>query len=105
MPQKNFQLTLPDSELDRLKSRIEADYTNALSDHDRRLTRHMEQYRRWRNRYTPNPEREADKRMWSSIPISAPTPLLFPMSQGPRSTKRLRNEAEWAHSMSRGGML
>jgi hypothetical protein len=43
------QVALPDHELQRLASRIEEDYTAALSDHEARMRRFQSYYRRWRD--------------------------------------------------------
>ena len=48
MTQQDFQLKWPADELSRLASRVQTDYRNALSDHNRRMTRWREYYRRWR---------------------------------------------------------
>jgi hypothetical protein len=46
--QKSFQLKWPEAEVSRIASRIQSDYRNAISDHDRRMRRFVEFYRRWR---------------------------------------------------------
>ena len=48
MKQEDFQLKLPVGELDRLGNRIQHDYRSALADHNRRINRWREYYRRWR---------------------------------------------------------
>jgi hypothetical protein len=44
------QLVLPENELNRLKIRIQDDYSNALSDHEARMARFRDYYVRWRGR-------------------------------------------------------
>lgn len=46
--QENYQLKLPVAELERLASKIQTDYRAALADHNRRIQRWRELYRRWR---------------------------------------------------------
>jgi hypothetical protein len=46
--QKSFQLKWPEAEISRIASRIQSDYRSAISDHDRRMRRWVEFYRRWR---------------------------------------------------------
>lgn len=46
--QKDFQLRWPQSELDRLANRVQTDYRAALADHNRRISKWREYYRRWR---------------------------------------------------------
>ena len=48
MEQEDYQLKLPQAELDRLASKIQTDYRAALSDHNKRMQRWREYYRRWR---------------------------------------------------------
>jgi hypothetical protein len=47
-PQKNFQLGLPEAEIRKLGDRVMSDYRAALGDHNRRMNRFREYYRRWR---------------------------------------------------------
>jgi hypothetical protein len=47
-PQKDFQLQWSPSEVSRIASRIQTDYKAAISDHNRRIRRWREFYRRWR---------------------------------------------------------
>lgn len=47
-PQRLFQLKWSDAELSRICSKVQTDYRNALSDHNRRMRRWVEFYRRWR---------------------------------------------------------
>jgi hypothetical protein len=46
--QEDFQLRWPAHEIQRLGTRVEADYRNAMMDHNRRINRWREYYRRWR---------------------------------------------------------
>ncbi|HWE51381.1 MAG TPA: hypothetical protein VG273_16435 [Bryobacteraceae bacterium] len=46
--QEQYQLKLPQSELSRLGTRVLTDYRSALADHNRRIQRFRELYRRWR---------------------------------------------------------
>ena len=46
--QDEFQLKWADSELQKIANRVQHDYRNALSDHNRRMSRWREYYRRWR---------------------------------------------------------
>lgn len=46
--QKSYQLKWPAAEISRIASRVRSDYRNAISDHDRRIRRWVEFYRRWR---------------------------------------------------------
>ncbi len=48
MTAKDFQLKLPLAELSRLADRIQQDYRAAISDHNKRISRWREYYRRWR---------------------------------------------------------
>jgi hypothetical protein len=48
--QQSYQLKLPQAEIDRLGRRVYQDYRNALSDHDARIKRWTEYFRRWRAR-------------------------------------------------------
>lgn len=47
-PQNIFQLKWPSAEVDRIANKVQTDYRNALSDHNRRLNRWREYFRRWR---------------------------------------------------------
>lgn len=47
-PQLEFQLRWPKSEIDRLANRIQHDYRASIADHNRRINRWCEFYRRWR---------------------------------------------------------
>jgi hypothetical protein len=47
--QSKYQLKWPDAELSRIANRIQQDYRNALSDHNRRIQRWRDYYRRWRS--------------------------------------------------------
>ena len=51
--QRNFQLRLPQPELDRLGNRVQIDYRNAIADHNRRMKRWREYYARWRAMVPP----------------------------------------------------
>jgi hypothetical protein len=53
MTQQDFQLKWPQAELDRIASRIQHDYRSALADHNRRIARWREYYRRWRGAVDP----------------------------------------------------
>lgn len=44
------QLKLPKNEVSRLAIKVQQDFFNAVSDHDRRISRWQEYYTRWRNR-------------------------------------------------------
>lgn len=44
----SFQLKWPAAELARIANRIQSDYRNALADHNRRMEKWREYYRRWR---------------------------------------------------------
>lgn len=48
MEQQDFQLKWPQAELSRIANRIQTDYRSALADHNRRMQRWREYYRRWR---------------------------------------------------------
>lgn len=45
--QRQYQLKWPQAEVDRLANRIQADYRNAIADHNRRIARWTEYIRRW----------------------------------------------------------
>ena len=47
--QKVFQLKWAEAEISRIGTRVQSDYRNAISDHDRRMKRWVEFYRRWRS--------------------------------------------------------
>ena len=46
--QVEFQLKWADSELQKIANRVQQDYRNAINDHNRRISRWREYYRRWR---------------------------------------------------------
>jgi hypothetical protein len=46
--QSDFQLKWPQAEMDRIANRVQQDYRSALADHNRRINRWREYYRRWR---------------------------------------------------------
>jgi hypothetical protein len=46
--QEDFQLKWPEAELSRLSNRLQMDYRNALADHNKRMRRWRDYYRRWR---------------------------------------------------------
>jgi hypothetical protein len=46
--QHEFQLKWPEAEISRLASKIQIDYRAAIADHNRRIQRWREYYRRWR---------------------------------------------------------
>lgn len=46
--QEDFQLKWPEAEVSRLANKIQSDYRNAIADHNRRINRWREYYRRWR---------------------------------------------------------
>jgi hypothetical protein len=46
--QSAFQLKWPDPEVSRIASRVQSDYRNAISDHNLRIRRWRDYYRRWR---------------------------------------------------------
>jgi hypothetical protein len=48
MTQEDFQLKWPEAELSRIGNKIQTDYRAALGDHNRRINRWREYYRRWR---------------------------------------------------------
>lgn len=48
MDKQDFQLKWPEAELSRLANRIQSDYRNALADHNGRMARWREFYRRYR---------------------------------------------------------
>src|SRR6185312_1584306 len=48
--QEDFQLKWPKAEVDRIANKIQSDYRHALSDHNKRIARWREYYRRWRNK-------------------------------------------------------
>ena len=48
MTQQDFQLKWPEAELSRLANRVQIDYRSALADHNKRMARWREYYRRWR---------------------------------------------------------
>jgi hypothetical protein len=65
-PQENYQLKLPQAELDRLGTRIQTDYRAALADHNKRIFKWREYYRRWRAMVDmPNQGEEAA----SNVPV------------------------------------
>lgn len=49
MDQKNYQLKLPEAELTRLGAKVMQDYRAAIGDHNLRIARWSEYYRRWRS--------------------------------------------------------
>jgi len=64
--QAEFQLKWSDSELNKIGNRIQQDYRNALADHNRRINRWREYYRRWRGMTdVPSMGEEAD----SNVPV------------------------------------
>jgi len=48
MNQSDFQLKWPQPELDRIGNRVQSDYRNAIADHNSRINRWREYYRRFR---------------------------------------------------------
>lgn len=48
MDQTDFQLNWAPAEVSRIANRVQTDYRNALADHNRRMNRWREYYRRWR---------------------------------------------------------
>jgi hypothetical protein len=60
------QLDLPERERDRLAKRIEEDYENAISDHERRMARFVSYYKRWR----PRSEESSDGDTLYRVPIT-----------------------------------
>src|SRR5205823_1697923 len=50
MEQQDFQLKWPDAELSRIGNRVQQDYRNAISDHNKRMSMWRDYYRRWRAR-------------------------------------------------------
>ena len=66
MEQEDYQLKLPQAELDRLASKIQTDYRAAIADHNKRIQRWREYYRRWRAMVdTPNMGEETA----SNVPV------------------------------------
>ena len=47
-PQLDFQLRWPEAEVSRIGTKVLSDYRNALADHNRRISKWREYYRRWR---------------------------------------------------------
>lgn len=66
MTQEDFQLRWPAAEINRISSRIETDYRNALADHNRRMARWREYYRRWRCSVDPP---AAGEETASNVPV------------------------------------
>lgn len=60
MEQQVYQLKWPDAEVQRIGNRVLSDYQSALSDHNRRLKRWAEYYRRWRAKVDPPAPGEED---------------------------------------------
>lgn len=66
MEQEDFQLHWPQAEVDRLGNRVLYDFRAALADHNRRINRWREFYRRWRQSVDlPNEGEEAA----SNLPV------------------------------------
>lgn len=51
--QKESQLKWPDAEISRIASRVQSDFRNAISDHNTRIARWTQFYRRWRAAVDP----------------------------------------------------
>jgi len=64
--QPDYQLRWPAPEVDRIANRVQQDYRNALSDHNRRIQRWREYYRRWRQMVPVPPMGEEDA---SNLPV------------------------------------
>ena len=47
--QEEFQLKWPDAELSRIAAKVQTDYRAAIGDHNKRISRWREYYRRWRS--------------------------------------------------------
>ena len=60
MEQTSYQLKWPDAEVSRIANRVQMDYRNAISDHNRRIQRWREYYRRWRQLVGAPPMGEED---------------------------------------------
>jgi hypothetical protein len=67
--QKNFQLELPAAELSRLAAKIWTDYKAAIGDHNRRMNRFVEYYRRWRA-MTDEPAIGEEENSNFAVPVS-----------------------------------
>ena len=63
-----MQLDLPERELRRLGERVEEDYTNAISEHGKRMERFRRFYQKFRNRVDPPRRGDGDKSNFS-VPI------------------------------------
>ena len=66
MDAKDFQLTWPEAEVSRLANKIQTDYRAALADHNMRIRRWREYYRRWRSRINIPQQAEETK---SNVPV------------------------------------
>lgn len=64
--QQDFQLRWPQAELDRIGNKIQTDYRAAIADHNNRIRRWREYYRRWRAMVKP-PEMGEEEA--SNIPV------------------------------------
>jgi hypothetical protein len=65
-PQLEFQLTWSEAEVSRIATKIQTDYRAALSDHNRRIRRWAEYYRRWRASVS---EPAAGEETASNVPV------------------------------------
>jgi hypothetical protein len=66
--QNEFQLKWPEAEISRLSSKIQTDYRAATSDHNTRMRRWSEYYRRWRA--AVDPQRMGEETA-SNVPVPA----------------------------------
>lgn len=66
MEQQDFQLRWPKSETDRIGTKVQTDYRNAIADHNRRIERWRQYYQRWRTITTLPPMGEETA---SNLPV------------------------------------
>jgi hypothetical protein len=64
--QEDFQLKLPEPESSRLANHIQTDYRAALGDHNKRIAKWTEYYRRWRAKVDPP---AAGEETASNVPV------------------------------------
>ena len=66
MEQRDYQLRWPAAEVSRIANRVQQDYTSALTDHNRRIAKWREYFRRWIGSVDPQAQgEEAD----SNVPV------------------------------------
>ena len=64
--QEDFQLTWPPAELNRIANQVQNDYRNAIGDHNRRINKWRDYYRRWRA--VPDEPQEGEETT-SNLPV------------------------------------